>query len=206
MREYPKIQTIWKRDERGTIMRGDYSTPELEYLARCEWEFTEKIDGTNIRVHWDGERVTFGGRTDNAQLPNKLVANLQETFIGASAWETFSPDTTLFGEGYGAGIQKGGSNYRGDQGFILFDVLVGNWWLRRDTVAEVAAQFDIPVVPVLARGTLSDMALCVENGLHSRVAQVLGTEAEGIVARTPDGLLTRNGEPLLVKIKARDFR
>jgi len=32
--EYPKIQSIWKRDDKGLIQTGDFSRPEFEYLAR----------------------------------------------------------------------------------------------------------------------------------------------------------------------------
>ena len=76
---YPKIDTVFKRDaaRRFIIIPGDYSTPEFEYLADTPWGWTEKVDGTNIRLHWDGSEVTIGGRTDNAQVPSPLVANLR---------------------------------------------------------------------------------------------------------------------------------
>lgn len=201
MREYPKIQTVWKRDERGKILVGEFATPEIEFLAQCEWEWTEKVDGTNIRVHWDGGDPLFGGRTDNAHIPAKLVAHLNETFR-AGAFSTFfdAGSVTLFGEGYGAGIQKGGGDYRADQGFILFDVLVGNWWLRRDDVLDVAAKLSITAVPVVGRGNL--VSMCASVGM----ASALGVpRMEGLVARTPEMLLARSGEPILVKIKRKDY-
>lgn len=56
MREYPKIQTVWKRDDRGKIIVGEFATPEIEFLSRCDWEWTEKVDGTNcIRPEKDYE-------------------------------------------------------------------------------------------------------------------------------------------------------
>jgi hypothetical protein len=34
MKEYHKIQTIYKRDEHGKIIIGDYSKPEFKYLSK----------------------------------------------------------------------------------------------------------------------------------------------------------------------------
>ena len=84
--EYTKIPNIFKREEHGNnkLIEGDYSTPELEYLANVPWVWTEKVDGTNIRVVWDGHSVSFGGRTDKAQIPAHLVNKLNELF-GKSA-------------------------------------------------------------------------------------------------------------------------
>ena len=50
MKEYHKIQTVFKRDpetNHRTLLEGQYSMPEFEYLANNQWVFTEKIDGTN---------------------------------------------------------------------------------------------------------------------------------------------------------------
>ena len=80
--EYVKIPNIYKREEYGNnkLIEGEYATPELEYLANIPWVWTEKVDGTNIRVQWDGHSVTFGGRTDKAQIPAHLVNKLNELF------------------------------------------------------------------------------------------------------------------------------
>jgi hypothetical protein len=83
MKEYVKIQTVYKRDlatKHKTLIEGDYSLPVFEYLAGNVWEFTEKIDGTNIRVEFDAGVVAFGGRTDSAQIPAFLVKRLMELF------------------------------------------------------------------------------------------------------------------------------
>jgi len=83
MDKYPKIQTVFKRDmsNKGRIIEGEYSLPELEYLKNNEWVFTEKVDGTNIRVKWErGIGRIFGGRTDNAQIPAILITRLEELF------------------------------------------------------------------------------------------------------------------------------
>lgn len=41
---YHKIQSVFKRDERKKMLHGEWSRPEIEYLADNMWEFTEKVD------------------------------------------------------------------------------------------------------------------------------------------------------------------
>ena len=60
MEKYHKIQTVYLRDPDNryrTLLDGKFAKPEFGYLADCEWVFTEKIDGTNIRVDWRKERT-----------------------------------------------------------------------------------------------------------------------------------------------------
>lgn len=157
MSEYHKIQSIFKRDmtsKRKTLIEGDWTLPEFEYLAGNVWVFTEKVDGTNIRVIFKDGGVTFGGRTEDAQIPAQLVTRLNERFLpmAAKLAEVF-PDgsAVLYGEGYGAKIQKGGGNYRPDQDFVLFDVLVSN--ATYDTIKTCPRHHE------LINATLSDLTL-----------------------------------------------
>lgn len=147
--EYQKINSIYKRDERGkfTVV---YSMPELVLLKNANWWWDEKIDGTNIRVTWDCQQhtVNFGGRTDNAQIPTQLLSVLMEKFTVDRFKKCELPSMTLYGEGYGAKIQKGGGNYRAAGcDFILFDVFCGGLWLRRDSVQDIAINLFTDLVP-----------------------------------------------------------
>ena len=84
MNQYHKIQTVFLRDPATnykTLLEGQYALPEFEYLANNQWTWTEKVDGTNIRVIWDGTAIVFGGKTDNAQIPASLVNRLSDTFF-----------------------------------------------------------------------------------------------------------------------------
>ena len=159
MKEYHKIQTVFLRDPNTkfkTLLEGEFALPEFKYLANNEWMFTEKVDGTNIRVMFDGQQITFGGKTDNAQIPAFLVTRLQDVFL--PQLETFkakfADGVCLYGEGYGAKIQNGGGNYRQDQDFVLFDVKIGDWWLERSSVEEIASTLKLDIVPIIGAGTL----------------------------------------------------
>ena len=140
---YHKIHSLYKRDPKtGQFFIGQYSQPEFEYLRHNTWLWDEKIDGTNIRVTIEDGALKIGGRTDRAQIPAHLVTKLYKIFSIEKLNEVFNEQDNfiLFGEGCGAKIQKNGGAYvpNGDVDFILFDVRVSNWWLRRDDVAGIA--------------------------------------------------------------------
>jgi hypothetical protein len=205
MKEYHKIQTVFKRDPDNnykTLLLGEFAAPELGYLSPNEWVFTEKVDGTNIRVMFGGHEVTFGGKTDRAQIPAKLVNKLRERFPFDKMLSMFEAPVCLYGEGFGAGIQKGGGNYSPDQDFVLFDVKIDEWWLERENIEGIARNLDIPIVPIIRRGSLHDMIEMAREGFRSEWGDFL---AEGIVARPAIELKARNGSRIITKIKHKDF-
>ena len=209
MKQYEKIETVFCRDTNGTkrLILNDFRNPTIAYLKDNMWAFTEKIDGTNIRIHWDGHKVEFGGRTDRAQIPGHLLSKLNEMFMTTEAEELFEQtwgdkDVILFGEGYGPKIQNGGE-YRSDVSFILFDVLVGDNYQEREWVEETAQMFNIDVVPIVLTGTIQDGIDYVMK--HPR--STMGTAMmEGIVGRPMIELRDRRGERVIVKIKWEDFK
>jgi len=201
---YHKIQSVFKRDpenQHKTFLDGQYSRPEFEYLKDNEWVFTEKVDGTNIRIGWDGIDVKFGGRSDNAQLHTDLMLRLYKLFPKDRFLE-FGNDITLYGEGYGAGIQKGGGNYQDKKDFVLFDVKIGGYWLQREDAEEIANTFNIKIVPVIGKGTLEKMISITKTNLVSEWGNF---QAEGIVAKPSTELVSRNGQRIITKIKCKDF-
>ena len=211
MNEYHKIETLFERDMEGTkkLIEGKYRNPSVEYLKDNKWNFTEKIDGTNIRVHWDGHKVMFGGRTDAAQIPTDLMYALNDLFLGITNEQLFeqkfgATPVMLYGEGYGAGIQKGGGLYRQDKGFILFDVFIGDLWLERENVEEIAKAFKLEVVPTVLTGTIDEAVAYIKTKPKCTVAKD-EREAEGLVGRPVVEMKDRRGNRIIVKIKVCDF-
>lgn len=206
---YHKIPGLYKREEQKPfrLIEGVYREPELELLKDIEWVFTEKVDGTNIRIIWDGHNVVFGGRTENAQIPSHLVTKLNKLFMGTRIEQVFEQvfdetSATLFGEGYGAKIQKGGGNYSDTQEFVLFDVKVGDWYLTRESVEDIASKFSLKVVPVVHKGSLQSGVDLVKAGLKSQWGDFT---AEGLVAKPSVELFNRKGDRIITKIKHEDF-
>lgn len=207
--EYQKISSLYLFDAETRSYTDKFSTPELEALQDAEWIFTEKVDGTNIRVIWDGYRVTLAGRTDNTQLPPKLLTKLQDLFAGPDNEKLFEQKfgtnaIVLYGEGFGGKIQKGGK-YQPEESFVLFDVKVDGIWLQRENVVDVGDYFTVRTVPVILYGPLKDAIEYVKAGMASTWNDGQ-YEAEGMVGVTTAGLLDRRGKRIAVKIKARDLK
>lgn len=227
MNEYPKIRSVFKRDlDTHKFIMGSWSLPEFEYLADNEWIWTEKVDGTNIRVKWFvddmGMTVYFAGKTDRADIPKPLRAKLLEMFPYEKLMQVFpSTSICLYGEGYGAGIQKGGKYIPDGVSFILFDVKIGDWWLKRGDVIDIGKQLDIDVVPLVYVGTIHAAINLVMRGIESRfntLVQSYGSGentvssllyrpflAEGLVGIPSAELHMRDGHRIITKIKTSDF-
>lgn len=210
--KYHKIMSIFKRNMEGDkrFIIGDYSTPELKYLKDNDWVFTEKVDGTNIRVMWDGKEVIYGGRSDEAQLPVNLIYKLDELFKRMEPRlkfkEIFGEEdfgVCFYGEGYGAKIQSGGGNYISDGvGFVLFDIQIGGVYLERENIEDIASKFSIGIVPIIGHGTLDNALEMGRKGFVSAWGDFI---AEGIVARPRVEMRTRRGDRIITKVKYKDF-
>lgn len=207
---YHKIDGLFKRnpDNLKEILWGQYRNPVVGLLADAPiWVATEKIDGTNIRVEWDGHRISFGGRTDKAEIPKPLLTALEEQWHRPGVEELFEEKfgeipVTIVGEGYGPKIQNGGK-YRDDPAFVVFDVAVNGTYLSDENARDVASSFDAAFVPTREASTLTELADEVRAGLTSWYGDF---EPEGLVARTVEPLYDQRGNRLIVKLKAVDLR
>lgn len=243
---YQKINTIFMRDAKNVIMPYEpFVEPEFEYLRSLKWRGEEKIDGTNMRIEvtknkiWDDpsegsrvEGVSFTvrivGKTDNAQIPPKLLAHMKEKytdekvlaslglkkFIPVEEWESEHnwleyeqiPNIyTIYGEGYGIGIQKGGNYIKNGNEFIVFDVKVNDIYLKTEARDEIATKLGAPIVPFIGYFTLDEAIDYVRKGFKSTIAENKDYMAEGLVLRTDLGLRNRMGKRLIVKVKYEDF-
>ena len=211
MIEYTKIDTVFERDMEGTkkLIEGKFRNEAVEYLKNNIWVCTEKIDGTNIGIVWDGHRITFQGRTANAQIPAHLVNRLQELFGGDANEELFEQkfgemQVILFGEGFGAKIQKGGSYISDGVDFILFDVYLPekNLWLKRDAIEDIAKSFNIRVVPIIKECTLEEAIAYVKSKPNSTIGTA---KMEGLVCKPKVDMLDRTNKRIIVKVKVCDF-
>jgi ATP-dependent RNA circularization protein (DNA/RNA ligase family) len=214
MNQYHKINSVFKRTPDGKKMLfGDYSQEEFQYLADNRWQFTEKVDGTNIRVIYSGGELSFGGKTDNAQIPASLVNKLRDIFKVELFYELFQaveidegweyPNVCLYGEGFGAKIQNGGKYIADGVDFVLFDIKIGDWWLKREDIESIANKLGIQVVPIIGCGNLHEMVERCNTGFKSQWGDFI---AEGIVARPVVELKDRAGHRIITKLKHKDFQ
>ena len=207
---YHKIQSIFKRDPANhhkTFLLDEYSIPEFEYLKDNMWTACEKIDGTNIKVNWNREtkKVLFGDKTDNTQIPVFLFAKLQELFPIDKFMDTYPNETmTLYGEGFGKRIQSGGKYIPDGVDFILFDVRMGEWWLRREDIEEIALSLGIQIVPIVYHNIRLPEIVDITRVKDTN--SIFGNFlSEGFVLKPQCELLARSGKRIITKIKHKDF-
>lgn len=175
MREYQKIGNIFKFDEKYHTIVG--TNEPYETLSGIIWQGTEKIDGTNIRVHWDGHHIEIAGRTDKAEIPQPLMKYLSSVFLTNESEYVFEQmfgekETFIFGEGFGCGIQKNGADYvenGKDARFIIFDVNINGYDLDRENVDSIANTLGLPSVPVVFEGTLDEAKAFVSSRPMSKL-------------------------------------
>lgn len=205
MKEYHKIQGLFKRDQKThKFIEGDWTLPEFEYLKDNEWMWTEKVDGTNIRVMWQNNELEFRGRTDRAQMPPALAQALNDLFQPKTEFLTRifeNGDACLYGEGYGAGIQKGGK-YRPNAGFVLFDIRIGDWWLKREDVEQISTDLGLDIVPIVSYNSITRMIEYVRAGIPSKWGDFV---SEGVVGVPRVPMLQRSAQRIITKIKTVDF-
>ena len=213
----------WRGEEKidGTNMR-------IEVIKVPVWD--GGIDASTININGVEFKVHIAGKTDNAQIPKNLLRHMQEKypdekilaalglkkFIPVEEWEnehnwlTYEqiPNIyTIYGEGYGEGIQSGGWYIKGGNEFIVFDVKVNDIYLKTDARDEIATKLGAPIVPLIGYFTLDEAIDFVRKGFRSVVAENPEEKmAEGLVLRTDLGLRNRMGKRLIVKVKYEDFQ
>ena len=212
----------WRAEEKvdGTNMRIEVTKEQM-------------IAGINAPAGQGNTGVKFNvriaGKTDNAQIPKNLLKHMQEKypdekvfaalglkeFIPIGEWEEHKWNSyedipnmyTIYGEGYGEGIQSGGWYIKGGNEFIVFDVKVNDLYLKTDARDEIATKLGAPIVPLKGYFTIDEAIDYVRKGFRSEVAENPEVKmAEGLVLRTDLGLRDRMGERLIVKIKYEDFQ
>jgi hypothetical protein len=213
---YHKIQNPFKMDPE-TRKRSEecgWTSDEFRFLRRNDWRLTEKIDGTNVRVMFDGAHITFNGKTDGAQMPGGLVQFLQGLFGTPEMLERFEETfagqaVTIYGEGFGGKIQSG-TKYSPTSLFAAFDIRIEDFWFKHDDFIALCESLGIPRVPVMKHPTNPESEIWtldtaidyVRWGFNSAYGPF---PAEGVIAKPTTELRTRLGERVVVKIKTADF-
>jgi hypothetical protein len=197
---YVSIKNIFKKD-------GTFFLPEFECLQDCQWIWTEKLDGMNIRVVLDDDMdnvVEFLSRRDETHIPKPLLKYLRNTLDVESVREQaglYGEGLCLYGEGVGSGIRKG-AKYGSKQFFVLFDVQTDYGWVSRPEMLDIAARLGVPTAPVVFVGTVAEAIKRVRWGLGSEYGPFF---AEGLVGRPCLELRDRYGQRIMTKIKHRNF-
>ena len=212
MIEYQKILTLYKFSmdtyEFVNIIHDEY----VDYLKDLVWLISEKVDGMNIRVHYDGHRVEWNGRTDKANLPKEVEQLLQTTFGDSEIiFEQLfgEKDVILFMECYGGKIQ--GGLYGGAERLIGFDVMINGEYIDKRNIEGIFNRFNVPCVEfgeVKGLKTVVDMvkdAISSPEKNISKLCEKGTTVIEGYVCVPKCRIYDNQGNRIIVKIRVRDI-
>ena len=159
MNEYRKIANVFKFDAKYKNIVG--LNEPFNSLKNLTWVGTEKVDGTNIRIIWDGYKIEIKGRTDNAQFQGELYDTLSQMFLTKEMEYVFeqifeNKEVVIYGEGYGPKIQAGGGLYSDKPKFIVFDINIDGHYLKRANVLDICEKLNLDVVPDIFLGTIDE--------------------------------------------------
>ena len=208
MKEYHKIETLFKfNPELKKFERRVFYNPTVSLLANHLWHFTEKIDGTNFRIYWDGHSLSYGGRTNKATFSKQQIEYI-EKFLVTDELEIQleqmfkEKEVYIFGELYGKNIQRNGKMYSENYEFKVFDVMVNDIYLQFDNAVNVTKELGLKFVPDIMLGTINDGIEYVESHIKSVFSDA---PLEGLVGKPVGDLRDRLGKRIIVKIKKRDL-
>lgn len=226
---YDKILAPLARDTAKSkyvdIMK--FSRPEFEMLANVKWNWTLKIDGSNVNVIWDGERVSYVGHTEKTQFNDRTKKFLDETFCTSEA-ETVFED--LYGEQpVKISMEFVSKDMNQNYGYVdgavfVFDIFngsTGKVWTSEETLDAFVSKFEgsnvfvAPFIGYMNIWNAIDVVKAYEViwnrhpekwKSEDKIKNPLGPYViEGLVGRLPYELFDNNGNRVITKVKCKDY-
>lgn len=114
----------------------------------------------------------------------------------------------IYGEYFGAGIQKCGSRYiQNGNAFRVFDIKQQGWWTPKDVRDSLCKGLGLDTVPFLGIMTLKEIEDKVRGGFTTQFEGAADPTMleEGIVARPTIPLCDGSGNRIIVKVKYCDY-
>ena len=198
--------TIWKNP--AVALLAQYNFP---------FEYSRKIDGTNVRVHWDGERLTYAGKNDKNPEESGFKGiedYMRANFLEEAFEEKFGREisVSLYGEFMGPKVQLNELKLD-EMELVLFDVKINRTWLLTKDMAEIASYFKLRTAFDFMGEDKSTEKVATEgnpnvgnlNTLIQSCSAGDFRDWEGIVAKPVGGFLDRIGRRIIIKIKNHDY-
>ena len=213
--KYAKFSSPFKKDDKWL------NTPEAaQYLPIGRWIVTEKIDGTNIRIILT--KPDEEGNRETHIASRKLILNpedktskqymdcLKEVNLHKikEYFNDVNSTVVIYGEGYGAGVQKGGI-YSKEKNYRVFDIRIGEAYQDFEYVKKVCIDNQLNVVPVMCELKEIVYEECLDAlkiFQETLIKEGDGGKPEGFVYKLEPVLLNKYKERLIFKVKHKDFK
>jgi len=231
MVKYPKIETIFKRDNNfriTPILNNSDTIKALKLIKDLIVE--EKIDGTNACLLITYNKylgITYRYFSRNNEIIDQDIMYIKETlkkvlnFSKIEKWyiDNFiqnkeieeGSEVRIYGEVFGDKIQKNYYTPKGIRDFRVFDIRIGNAWLSPSDRNNICQLIDLQTVPTIMSVPYLLSYEEFYNALHrdfnkSIVAKKFDRDEllEGYIIRPKISLYTNKGR-VIGKIKRTDF-
>ena len=206
MNMYQKIERLFRFDSVSKhFIKNAYANKAVSLLLNNDWVFTEKIDGMNFRIYWNGHTLTYAGRTDDAKFSEYEKAFIESELVTPEREimfeQMFGEKTCLvYGELYGNKIGKVGNLYSDKLDFRVFDVEVMGIMLAWEN--DVASTLGFKTAPIVFIGTVNELLKMMPSLKHSTFSNA---PLEGVVGKPIGEFRDRLGKRIIIKITQRDL-
>jgi hypothetical protein len=209
MKKYHKIETLFDFDKNvKKFILGHWRNENVYLLKDLTWVFTEKIDGMNFRIHWDGHELKYAGRTDKTNFSSMQKEYIENELVNEDKEQLFEQEfgekvVTVYGELFGEKIQ-GGELYTNNNGlsFKAFDVLIDGLFLEHENAEEVSESLGYGFVPIVYIGDIDGAINYVKKTDKSTFSDA---KLEGVVGKPVGDFRDRLGNRIITKIKKKDL-
>lgn len=216
MHFYPKISSPYKRtDPKSKAVNTEvYVDETAKLLSNIEYYATEKVDGTNLNIIYDGDKVSYEGHTDKTDWNPEVAKWIEDKFVNNESFnqmceQKFGTKTIYFsGELIGPKIQS--NLYKlDDYKFVCFDIseLRGDnrIWYSRGALEGICTDFGMQFSPaVYINGAKWLDTLCTSKTVIQFCDKVVEQNDEFYLCKRSLGFWTsvftdneRSGTPIL---------
>lgn len=206
--KYHKIPNIYKRNSRGQITRELQDS--VLFFNNLKFVPEIKIDGTNITIYYDWNKVHIYGRNYKEIQFKELNKFLHDKFAHRGFEELMEQEfwdkkVILYWEWIHPKVNSFCKMYWDNADFILFDVRIWDKFLWRENIRDIGRKLNINIVPILNIGDTLHNILSYKrpNDLLAKERTGNIVPAEWIVVKPAIPLYT-NKERIVYKIK--DFK
>lgn len=182
-----------------------YKSQDILLFKECY--AMEKIHGTSAHVRYKDSEVGFfsGG----CKHENFVKLFNSEELLGKFKEKLGEITCVIYGEAYGGKLQGMRDTYGNELRFVAFEVKIGDSWLAVPQAEEFAVSigFDFVSYKLVATDLVSlDRERDLVSGQAIKNGMGEDKKREGVVLRPPVEVTLNNGERIVAKHKALEFR
>lgn len=192
------------KTDKSSSIHGQFEMLQ-EIAARIQPKMCELFPKESARFipsKGDDNKVKYWDLTDHLGITT--VTPTKEGQYGVRLEEV---PVYIYGEYFGAGVQKCGGRYSDKNDFRVFDIDVQGWWIPRELRDKYCEELGLKQVPFLGYHTFLEFEDMVKRGFKTTIDGVKDDTlmAEGIVARPAIPIRDSRGNRIIVKIKSCDY-